>query len=134
MMSYNERKNEDKKKEQIVRKFLERHLYGRFPDYQHNDNADTQKLGVDCEFTGRKFHYVADEKAATRKNYINAGIKYDGERIDRRRLETFCLELSMRAKHYGKWERHDGWWMNDNVVNIIATCGFIAFLYFKEKR
>lgn len=116
-MEYNERKNEDKRKEEIVRKFSEIHLYNRFPDYKHNENVETQKLGVDCEFTGRKFHYIADEKAATRKNYINAGVKYDGENIDRRRLETFCLELSMRAKHHGKWERYDGWWLNDNVIN-----------------
>lgn len=117
MMDYNERKNEDKRKEHIVTEFLEKNLYSRFPDYSHNENAETQKLGVDCEFTGRKFHYVADEKAATRKNYINAGTKYEGETMERRKLDTFCLELSMRAKKYGKWERHDGWWMNDKVVN-----------------
>lgn len=116
-MEYNERKNADKQKEEIVRLFLEKNLYHRFPDYKHNENAETQKLGVDCEFTGRKFHYIADEKAATRKNYINAGSKYDGETSERRKLETFCLELSMRAKHNGKWERHYGWWLNDKVIN-----------------
>ena len=116
-MDYNERKNADKQKEEIVRLFLEKNLYYRFHDYQHNENAETQKLGVDCEFTGRKFHYIADEKAATRKNYINAGYKYDGETSERRKLETFCLELSMRIKQKGKWERHYGWWLNEKVIN-----------------
>ena len=116
-MNYNERKNDDKRKEEIVRKFLEIHLYNKFPDYVHNDDAVTQKLGVDCEFTGKNFHYIADEKAATRKNYINAGTVYKGESINRRRLETFCLELSMRSMHNGIWKRHEGWWLNDNVIN-----------------
>lgn len=116
-MEYDERKNDDKRKEQIVREFLERNLYYRFPDYKHNEDAETQRLGVDCEFTGKNFHYVADEKAATRKNYINPDITYPKEKTKRRRLETFCLELSMRARHKGKWERHDGWWMNENVIN-----------------
>lgn len=114
---YNERKSEDKRKENVVRCFLEKHLYSKFPDYFHNENVDRQKLGVDCEFTGKTFHYIADEKAATRKNYINAGIKYPGENIDRRYLNTFCLELSMRAMKSGKWVRYDGWWLNDELIN-----------------
>ena len=50
-MEYNDRKNEDKRKEHVVTEFLEKNLYCRFPDYFHNENATTQKIGVDCEFT-----------------------------------------------------------------------------------
>lgn len=116
-MGYNERKDDDKRKESVVRKFLEENLYKKFPDYKHNEDAETQRLGVDCEFTGKEYHYIADEKAATRNNYINAGQWYDDERNPRYKLNTFCLELSMRAKSHGKWERYDGWWLNDKEIN-----------------
>lgn len=117
MMGYNDRKTDDKRKEAIVREFLEENLYKKFPDYKHNEDVETQRLGVDCEFTGKNYHYIADEKAATRSNYINAGQLYDDERNPRYKLNTFCLELSMRAKSHGKWERYDGWWLNDKEIN-----------------
>lgn len=117
MMEYEDRRNDDKRKEQIAREFLERNLYHLFPDYKYNDNPETQKLGVDCEFTGRHFHYIVDEKAVTGSRYINDGQQYPNEKNKRKRLNTFCLELSMRTKQQGSWVRCDGWWMSDKVIN-----------------
>lgn len=117
MVEYEERRNDDKRKEQIVREFLELHLYNKFPDYIHNESAETQKLGVDCEFTGKNFHYVVDEKAVTGSRYINDGMQYPNEKNPRKRLNTFCLELSMRTKSNGNWIRCDGWWLSDKVIN-----------------
>lgn len=117
-MGYNERKKDDKRKEHVVRLYLELILYYLFPDYKHNDDKTTQKLGVDCEFTGKNGkHYLCDEKAATNLKYINEGIDYNDGYGLRRRLRTFCIELSMRSILNGNWIRYEGWWLNDNELN-----------------
>ena len=94
-----EKEKQDKKGENIVHEFLERHFYNLTKNFNRYTDLEHQVNGIDTSFTIGGVEYKCDEKAA---------IDY------RNYLKTFCLELSFLNR---KNELTEGWLLNDNQQN-----------------